>query len=70
MGNDAQSVPINLTTITSQSSLAQINNNFRKIQAEVSGVRQDFGRRVREFEDHKDYMERYLDGERPANWRK
>lgn len=59
--------PINLTTITERSTLAQINNNFRKLQAELSGFRQNVEPRLRANEEFQDYFNRYLGGGRPVS---
>ena len=59
--------PINLTTITERSTLAQINSNFRKIQTEISGFRQNVEPRLRASEEYQDYFSRYLGGGRPIS---
>lgn len=59
--------PINLTTITERSTLAQINNNFRKLQAELSGFRQNVEPRLRASEEFQDYFNRYIGGGRPVS---
>lgn len=58
---------VNLTTITPNSSNTDINNNFRKIQAEVNRMRNQILPLAEKGEEAKDWLDRYVGGLPPLS---
>src|SRR5690625_836271 len=61
---------INLTNITENSSMSDINLNFRKLQTEISAFSHHIEPTVREAREFKNYMDTFLMGEPPISERK
>ena len=55
-----KSSTINLATITQSSSVAAINNNFRKIQTQLANLRDAIEPRIEEGEKAKEFLDRYI----------